>query len=272
MSFSGKVVVITGASDGIGAALARRLAPERPRLILAARALKGLEAVAQECRGLGAEAVAVRADVGLEADCKQLVDKAVENFGGLDILVNNAGITAHALFEEIEDFSIFERVMQVNFYGTLWCTRHALPHLRKSRGLLVGVSSLIGRTGVPSRSAYAASKWAVGGLFDCLRVELMDSGVEVCLVYPGVVATGIRQRGLDKAGQVMGASGLREEGAMSAEECARQMAEAIRARRRELLLTPRGKLIPWLRLFAPRLLDRLAAAVLKRRTEHEQNT
>ena len=271
MSFSGKVVVITGASDGIGAALAKQLAAEKPKLVLAARNLEALEAVAQQCRTLGAEAVAIRTDVSLEGDCKNLVDKAVENFGGIDILVNNAGITAHALFEEIEDFSIFERVMAVNFYGTLWCSRYALSHLKKSKGLLVGVSSLIGRQGVPSRSAYASSKWATGGLFDCLRVELMDSGVAVCMVYPGVVATGIRKRGLDKGGQAMGASGLREEGAMSAEECARQIAEALRSRRRELLMTPRGKLIPWLRLIAPRLVDRIAAATLKRRTELEKN-
>jgi NAD(P)-dependent dehydrogenase (short-subunit alcohol dehydrogenase family) len=272
MSFGGKVVVITGASDGIGAALAKQLATEKPRLVLAARNLEALETIAQICRSRGAEAVAVHTDVGLEADCKNLVDKAVQNFGGIDLLVNNAGITAHALFEEIEDFSIFERVMLVNFYGTLWCTRYALPYLKKSRGLLVGVSSLIGRQGVPSRSAYAASKWAMGGLFDCLRVELMDSGVEVCMVYPGVVATGIRKRGLDKDGQTMGASGLREEGAMSAEECARQIAEAMRSRRRELLMTPRGKLIPLLRLIAPRLVDRMAAATLKRRMELENKS
>jgi short-subunit dehydrogenase len=262
MSFSDRVVVITGASDGIGAALARRLAPERPRLVLAARSRERLEAVAASCRSLGAQAIAVPTDVTDEAQCRALIDRAVGEHGRLDVLVNNAGVSMHAWFEDTTDFSTYERLMRVNFLSCVALTRHALPHLKRARGLIVGVSSLAGKTGVPARTAYCASKFALGGFFEALRIELADSGVDVTMVFPGVVATEIRRHGLNGAGVAAGVSGLAEDDAMPVDECARQMVAAMRARRRELVMTPRGRLGLWIKMVAPRWVDRMALAAL----------
>ena len=194
-AFSGKTVVITGASDGIGAEVARQLAPGKPRLVLAARRGDALASVAQACEVAGAETLVVVTDVGVERDCARLVEATVARFGGIDVFVNNAGVSGHARFEDVTDFHWYEDMMRINFFGALWCTRYALPHLKKSRGLLVGVSSLAGKLGVPGRTAYSPSKFAMAGFFEALRTELIDSGVDVTMVFPGVVATETRRRG-----------------------------------------------------------------------------
>ena len=264
MTFSHKTIVITGASDGIGAELARQLAGDRPNLVLAARTVDRLEQVAAQCRERGARAIGVATDVANDDDCRSLIEGAVREFGGLDVLVNNAGISMHARFDAIQDFSTFERLWRVNCLGTVQCTRHAYPHLIASRGLVVGVSSLAGKTGVPARTTYCASKFAQSGFLDALRVEAEDHGVAVLVAYPGVVATEIRRRGLDASGQAAGVSGLEERGAMAVDECARQIVAAMRARRRELVMTPKGKVGMWLKLIAPRVVDRMARAALAR--------
>ncbi len=171
-SVKDKVVIITGASKGIGAELARQLAAKGAKLVLAARGEQELEAVAAECRKRGAEVIAVRADVAIERDCQAVVAGAVTAFGRLDALVNNAGATMWARFEDVQDMSILERIMQVNYMGAVYCTHHALPFLRESKGLIVGISSLAGRTGVPTRTGYSAAKHAMTGFFDSLRIEL----------------------------------------------------------------------------------------------------
>lgn len=262
MAFTEQVVVITGASDGIGAELARQLSVEKPRLVLAARSLDRLERVAAECRSRGAQALALATDVTDEAQCRALVDRAVETHGRIDVLVNNAGVSMHAWFEDTTDFSAYERLLRVNFLPAVALTRFALPHLKKARGLIVGVSSLAGRTGVPARTAYCASKFALAGFFEALRIELGGTGVDVTMIFPGVVATGIRRHGLDGAGKTAGVSGLAEENAMPVDECARQMIGAMRTRRRELVMTSRGRLGLWLKLLAPRAVDRIALAAL----------
>src|SRR5258708_23950753 len=194
------VVAITGASKGIGAELARQLAAKGAKLVVAARSEKELEAVAKDCRGAGASVVCVRADVATERDCQAIVAGAVLAFGRLDTFVNNAGVSMWARFEDIEDMSILERIMQVNYMGAVYCTRHALPHLRQSRGRLVAIASLAGLVGVPTRTGYSASKHAMRGFFDSLRIELGGSGVRGTLIYPGLVCTGIREnaRGPDR--------------------------------------------------------------------------
>ena len=266
-SFTGKVVVITGASEGIGAEMARQLAPEKPRLVLAARRLDVQERVAAQCIALGAEALAVRCDVGVQADCKALADAALAHFGRIDVLVNNAGVSGHARFEDVTDFTWYEDMMRVNFMGSLWCTRYALPALRDSRGLVAGISSLAGKIGVPGRTAYSPSKFAQAGFFEALRNELGGTGVDVTVVFPGVVATEIRLHGYGFDGKAAGRSGLKEEGAMAVEECARQTIAALRARRRELVMTPKGRLGLWLRLIAPGMVDRMAQAAVKKRDD-----
>ena len=262
--FTGKVVVITGASDGIGAELARQLAPSKPRLVLAARRIDALTAVAKDCAALGAETLVVATDVGIETDCARLVASALERFGEIDVLVNNAGVSGHALFAEVDDFGWYADMMRVNYFGALWCTHHALASLQASRGLVVGVSSLAGKIGVPGRTAYSASKFAMAGFFEALRSELVDTGVAVTVVYPGVVATETRRRGYGADGRPAGVSGLDERGAMPVDVCAHQIVDAMIARRRELVMTARGRLGLWLRLIAPSLVERMARAALAR--------
>jgi short-subunit dehydrogenase len=265
-SFTGKTLIITGASDGIGAELARQLAPERPNLVLAARDEARLNAVASDCAAQGARTLVVPTDVAIEAQCRSLVGAAVERFGRLDVLVNNAGISMHAEFERISDLSTFERLLRVNFLGAMWCTHAALAHLRKTSGLLVGVSSIAGKTGVPGRTTYCASKFAMSGFFEALRIELEGSGIAVTMIFPGVVATEIRRHGLNGEGKPAGVSGLNEEGAMTLQECAQQIVAAMRSRQRERVMTPRARFGLILKAFVPSLVDRMARKALKEPT------
>lgn len=260
--FTDKIIVITGASDGIGAELARQLATQRARLVLAARRPAELAAIADECRAAGAECLTVSTDVAEQAQCVALVEAAVARFGGIDVLVANAGVSGHARLDQVTDLGWYERMMRVNLFGTLWCCHAALPHLKARRGLIVGVSSLAGKIGVPGRTAYSASKFAVAGLLEALRSELVEDGVGVTIVYPGVVATRIRYHGFGADGAPAGRSGLDERGMMPVEVCVQQMIEAMTHRRRELVMTAKGRLGLWLKLIAPGLVDRMARAAL----------
>jgi short-subunit dehydrogenase len=258
------VVVITGASKGIGAELARQLAARGAKLVLAARNLPELEAVAAQCRASGATVVTVKADVAVERDCQAVIAGAVLAFGRVDALVNNAGMSMWARFEEIRDLAVLERIMQVNYMGAVYCTHHALPYLREARGRLVGISSLAGRTGVPTRTGYAASKHAMTGFFDSLRIELEGSGVTVTMIYPGFVATGIRENATGPDGLPILVSPVREGEVMSAAECAARIVRAIERREREVVMTARGRIGLWLKLLAPSLVDRIARRAIER--------
>jgi short-subunit dehydrogenase len=185
-------------------------------------------------------------------------------FGGIDVLVNNAGASMWARFEDIADLCVFERLMQVNYLGAVYCTRYALPCLHRSRGLLVGISSLAGRTGVPTRTGYSATKHAMAGFFDSLRIELAGSGVDVTMIYPGFVATGIRENATGPDGKPIQVSPVRESEVMSVEDCARRIVRAIERREREVVMTARGKIGLWLKLVAPSLVDRIARRAIER--------
>jgi short-subunit dehydrogenase len=265
MSFKDHVIVITGASDGIGAELARQLAPFKPKLVLAARRREALDVVAKECEAKGAQTLIVPTDVSIEADCRALIAKTVERFGGIDAIVNNAGVSMQAKFSDIEDTSVYENLMRINLMGSLWPTHAALPHLKKSKGLIVAVSSLAGLVGVPERTTYCATKFAQTGFFEALRVELAPEGVDVCLVYPGVVLTNIRVHGWNAKGERLGSSGLDEAGAMTVEECARLIVEGMAARKRDVVMTTKGKLGRWLKLIAPNVVDNLARKALTKK-------
>jgi short-subunit dehydrogenase len=262
--FAGKVIAITGASEGIGAELARQAAGKGVWLALAARNLEKLEAVAADCRARGAEALAIRCDVSVEADCRHFIEETARKYSALDILINNAGVSGHARLEEVTDLAWYEAMMKVNYFGTLYCTRHALPHLRKNKGQVVGISSLAGRVGVPGRTAYSPSKAAQAMFLEALRLELAGTGVDVTVVYPGVVATDIRLRGYGPDGQPAGRSGLKEDNAMSVEECARQILEATHARKRQLVMTLQARIGLWLQLIAPRVVDNMVLKKLKK--------
>lgn len=263
-----KIVIITGASDGIGAEIARQLAASLGAgagLVLAARNEANLQAVAQDCRGHGAEVLVAPTDVSDRAQCQSLVDLAVAKWKRIDALINNAGVSAQALFEEVkpEDLGWYEQLMRVNHWSAVWCTHAALPHLKASRGHIVAVASLAGLVGVPGRTAYSATKFAMTGFFEALRTELRGAGVSVTTAYPGVVATNIRHRGYDATGRPAGKSGLKEEGAMSVGECARLIIEGMNGRRREVVMTAKGKLGRLLKIIAPGLVEKMALAALK---------
>lgn len=262
--FAGKVIAITGASEGIGAELARQFSGKAVWLALAARNMEKLEKVADECRALGAEAIAIRCDVGVEADCRDFIEETARKYSSLNILVNNAGVSGHARLEEVSDFTWYEEMMRVNYMGSLYCTRHALPHLRKSRGQIVAISSLAGKVGVPGRTAYSPTKAAQAIFFEALRLELQESGINITIVYPGVVATDIRIHGYGPDGLPASKSGLKEDRAMSVQECARQIIQATHARKRELVMTLQARIGLWLKLAFPKVVDRMVLRALKK--------
>jgi NAD(P)-dependent dehydrogenase (short-subunit alcohol dehydrogenase family) len=197
---NGKVVLITGGSSGIGRAAALRLARHGARLALAARQPEPLDEAVQEITSLGAEALAVPTDVTDADQCRHAVETAVDRFGRLDVLICSAGISMRAAFAD-SDLAVVERVMRVNFFGTLYASYHAIPHLRPTRGSLVAISSLTGKRGAPSYSVYGASKFAVQGLYESLRMELAPDGIHVGIVSPGFVDTPLRERVLGPDGQ-----------------------------------------------------------------------
>jgi NAD(P)-dependent dehydrogenase (short-subunit alcohol dehydrogenase family) len=261
--FHAKSIIVTGASSGIGRELALQFADQGALLTLAARDEARLDAVAAECIGRGAQVLVVRTDVTIEADCRALIERTMHRFGRIDVLVNNAGLGASSLFEQITDLSVFDAVMRVNLYGSVYCTHAALPHLRQSGGVVVGIASLAGLTGVPKRCVYAASKHAMAGFFDSLRIELHGTGVAVTMIYPGYVFSEINQRALDRSGQPFGERAYKRlpRDTMPTGECARQILRAIARRDRQLVMTARGRAGVFIRAIAPALVDRIARRV-----------
>lgn len=263
-----KIIVITGASDGIGAEMARQLAKRHGAgvaLVLAARNQARLEEVAGQCQAFGAQTLVLQTDVSNDAACRALIAATVAKYGQIDALINNAGMSAQALFEEVKagDLAWYEQLMRINLWGSVWCTHAALPYLKQSRGRIVAVSSLAGLIGVPGRTAYSATKFAMTGFFEALRAELKTAGVSVTTAYPGVVATQIRHNGFNAAGKAAGSSGLKEDNAMSIEECAQLILQGMETRQREVVMTAKGKLGRWLKLLAPARVEAMALAALK---------
>jgi short-subunit dehydrogenase len=258
--FREQVVVITGASSGIGEALAYQLADQGARLALAARSADKLTAVAAECERRSAKALAVPTDVADEEQCRRLIERAVEQFGRIDMLVNNAGISVRGALEDLPDLRGFEGVIAVNFMGSVYCTYHALPHLKATRGRIVAVSSLSGKAPSPMNIAYCSSKHAMAGFFDSLRIELAGAGVSVTVVCPDFVITGLVAHTRRASGEFMGEEAARKfykPTMMSAEACARIIIDAAAGRKREATTSRRGKLLGWLRLLAPGVLDNI---------------
>jgi NAD(P)-dependent dehydrogenase (short-subunit alcohol dehydrogenase family) len=264
-TFSGKTVLITGGSTGIGRALALELAGAGAQLALSARDAQRLGATVQECAALGAQALAVPGDVCRDEDCRAAVARTLERFGKLDALVNNAGMTMWARFDQLTDLQGLKRLMDVNYLGAVRMTAAALPHLMASRGLLVAVASVAGLTGVPERTGYAASKHAMIGFFESLRIELRGSGVGVTIVAPGFVKSELHKGALGADGRPLGQSPMDEPRIMTSEQCAHLIAGAMRTRQRLLVTSGRGRLARWVRLVAPALVDRLAERAIRLR-------
>jgi len=253
--FQNQVVIITGASSGIGEAIALSLAGQGAKLSLAARNETALLSIQEKCTQKGADTLVIPTDVSDQTMCRQLIDKTVEKFGQIDMLINNAGMTMYTRFEDIENFDAFEQIVKVKLFGSMYCTYYALPYLKKNKGRIVGISSLTGKTGVPTRTVYAASNHAMAGFFDSLRIELAESGVTITMIYPGFVETPIRYKALNKIGKESGESHISEKKAMPVERCVEIILEAAQFRRREVIMTWQGKAGQWLKLIAPQIVD-----------------
>lgn len=262
MKFADKVIIITGASEGIGRALALHLAPQKPKLILTGRNKERVDSIQAEVGARGAECVTVIGDLANDTVCKSVTDKALEAFGRIDILVNNAGITMWAEFADTTDVSLIDKVMRVNFLSAANCTHYALPHLVKSRGQIVAVASLAGLIGVPGHAIYGASKHAMFGFFNALRNELRPHGVSVTMVAPDFVKTEIHVRGLKANGDAMGKR-ISEDN-LSADKCAAMIAKAIAGRRRIIITSARGWMAYVFRDLIPDLIDYLSTKSVKR--------
>jgi len=250
-----KVVVITGASSGIGRALAKEFAAKGARLALGARRTELLEELQADLPGT--EILVQKTDVCIENDCRILMEETIKQFGRIDILINNAGISMRALFEDV-DLKVIHQLMDVNFFGTVYCTKYALPHLLKTNGSLVGVISIAGFVGLPGRSGYSASKFAIRGFLDTVRIENLKKGLHVLVAAPGFTASEVRKVALTNDGSSQGETPRDESKMMSSEECAHHIICAIQKRKRELILTfTEGKLTVFLGKFFPSLLDKL---------------
>lgn len=255
MSVKNKVVVITGASSGIGKALAKEFASMGSKLSLGARRTELLEELRIEFPDT--EILIQKTDVSNEDDCRILIEETIKSFGKIDVLINNAGISMRALFEEV-DLKVIRQLMDVNFYGTVYCTKFALPYLLKTKGSLVGVISIAGYVGLPGRSGYSASKFAIRGFLDTIRIENLKKGLHVLVAAPGFTASEVRLVALTNDGSQQGETPRDESKMMSADECAHYIIRAIQKRKRTLILTfTEGKLTVLLGKFFPALLDKL---------------
>lgn len=255
--FRDKVVIITGASSGIGEACAYDFASKGAKIAIAARGVDKLKTVEQRLLNQGVDVVAIQADVSIEEDCERIVRTTIEHFGKLDILVNNAGISMRAMFQDL-DLAVMRKLMDVNFWGTVQCTKYALPYLLQSKGSVVGVISIAGYLGLPARTGYSASKYAVRGFLDTLRVETLKKGLNVLVVAPGFTSSNIRKTALVADGSQQGETPRNESNMMSSEECAAYIVKAIKKRKSELILTfIEGKFSVFLKKWCPRLLDKL---------------
>ena len=250
-----KVVIITGGSSGIGKALALNLGGCGAKIVISGRDEKKLLEAHQELSDLGIDCLAVVSDVSNASDVETLINETVTKYGQIDILINNAGITMRGLLIDTAP-SVLQKVMDVNYMGTVYATKAALPHLLKTKGVIVGITSIAGYHGLPVRSGYSASKFAMNGFLEAVRTELRHTGVHVLLAAPGFVRSNIRVAALDTAGQVAGESVRDENNMMTPETCAEIIVNAIRKRKRSVVMTLMGNLIVFFNRWWPSLVDR----------------
>ncbi len=251
-----KVVIITGASSGIGRALAEKFAELQANLVLASRNSNALEMLAEKFQDRKVNVLIVKTDVSKESDCKELIDQTMKRFGRIDILVNNAGISMRALFENTE-LTVIKQLMDVNFWGTVYCTKYALPYLLAQKGSVVGVSSIAGYKGLPGRSGYSASKFAIQGFLEVLRIENMFRGLHVLIACPGFTASNIRNSALAGDGSQQGESPRDESSMMTADKVADKIITAIQKKKQNIIMTSQGKMTVLLNKFFPKWMDRM---------------
>jgi short-subunit dehydrogenase len=252
-----KVIIITGATSGIGKALAYEYASRGANLVISGRNFDKLLEIATGLTRSGISVLPVKTDVTSETDCREMIRLAVEKFGKIDVLINNAGISMRALFEEV-DLAVLKKLMDTNFWGTAYCSKYALPYLLRSKGSLVGISSIAGFKGLPGRTGYSSSKFAINGLLEVIRIENRKKGLHVLIAAPGFTSSNIRNVALSKDGSQQGETPLDEAQLMPAETVARKIADAIENRKRTLILTTTGKMTVFLNKFFPSFMDKMA--------------
>ena len=256
-----KVVIITGGSSGIGKALACEFGSRGSHVLITGRSEKDLNETVAELRSKSISIVGVQADVSKEEDNRRMAAEALRHFGRIDVLINNAGISMRALFEEV-DLEVVKKVMDINFYGVLYATKYCLPEIKKNKGSVIGISSIAGFRGLPGRTGYSASKFALNGFLEVLRTELLNTGVHVMTACPGFTSSNIRKRSLTKDGTSQGESPRNEETMMTPQECAAHIYHATVRRKRILILTTQGKLAVFLNKWMPGLADKMVYKVM----------
>lgn len=258
-----KVVIITGATSGIGKALAFEFGRKGSSVVITGRRGELLASIEQELKKQGVAVLAIPGDVSKDEDTVAIIEKTIQQFGQIDVLINNAGISMRALFEDVQ-LDVFRKVMDINFFGTIHCTKHALPYILQSKGSIVGISSINGKRATPARTAYSASKYAMEGFLEALRMEVMKRGVHVLSVCPGFTTSNIRNVALTADGHPQGESPRDESKMMSAEETAEHIYQAVVKRKRDLVLTTQGKLAVWLTKLFPVLMDKITYYVMSK--------
>jgi short-subunit dehydrogenase len=258
-----KTVIITGGSSGIGKACALEFAGHGYNIVISGRDEQRLLQAENEIKKCGADVLSVPGDAGKEEDCRRLIEEAIKKFGRIDVLINNAGISMRAAFKETE-LKVLKQVMDTNFWGTVYCTKYALPYLIEKKGTVAGISSIAGKAGLPGRTGYSASKFAMEGFLESLRIENLNTGLHVLTVCPGFTESNIRNTALSKDGSPQGESPRQEKKMMKADEVAKKIFKATLKRKREVILTTEGKMTVFIKKFFPSLLDRLIYKKLKK--------
>lgn len=257
MDLKDKVVVITGASSGIGKACAIEFAKRGAHLVLAARQYVKLCEITQEIHEkYKVKTLAVQTDVSKEQDCKELISQTISTMGRIDILINNAGISMRALFKDL-DLEVLKQVMDINFWGTVYCTKYALQEILNTDGSIVGISSIAGFKGLPGRTGYSASKFAMNGFLEALRIENLKNNLHVMLACPGFTASNIRNVALNSEAKSQGESSMEEDKMMTAADVAIRIVDGVAQRKRQLIMTGQGKLTVLMQKFFPKWLDHL---------------
>jgi short-subunit dehydrogenase len=261
--FSGKVVIVTGASSGIGRATAIEFAKNGCKVVLASRSESKLSVLENEIKAFNGEAISIITDVSKEEDCKMLINATIQTYGKIDVLVNNAGVSMKALFIE-SDLKVLHRLMDVNFWGTVYCTKYALHHLISSKASLVAVSSIAGFHGLPGRSGYSASKFAIHGFLETIRIENLKKGLHVMIIAPGFTSTEIRKHALLADGSEQGESPRDESKLMTSEYVAKWILKGVKWKLRNKILTWEGRFTALFQRIIPHTVDRIYLEALSR--------
>lgn len=262
--FKDKVIIITGASSGIGLATARLFAGMGAKLSLAARSIDRLESLASELTDDRSRILCIRTDVSVEEDCRRLIEETVRRFGKIDILINNAGISMRAPFLDV-NLEVIKKLMNVNFWGTVYCSKYALPEILKTKGSIAGVISTAGYVAIPGRTGYVTSKYAIRGFLETLRIEHLNDGINILVFAPGYTASNVRNAALLADGSPQGYSPKDEGKLMSAEKVAEKLAYGLYRRKKEMILTALGYWDIWLYRRFPRLMDRVQLHYIRRK-------